>query len=432
MIDNTVLLFKQDLENYPTAALKTLQRYLHLPDVDRKDLVWLVAIHQAQKNQMASLPVGLSLTTHDPEGSITPSTPIIPTLSEAPTFKTRAEVMNAMAQGKISRQVGLELMRSLPSRIVEEAHECSPPPEHQDCSNDRDYISQECWSQDFQPEIKIKFLDPTDYTRRPNTLCMRIDDFINTVTNPDNQVRAWYPNDERQESDEDIEPEGYGGKPSAVEKYTRVLTSMYISNQNPEELGSGTFIAYPLYTNKLVGNPEGTFGVSQVHGQEPGYTIYYVTLGTEEQQRDEIIAELKRIHQLKGLPLDFPTQDKDIKELIEEYGAKDEIPTADKISIALEDQIDEIIGFLSSSHACTLMFYKIDDWRYGGMFCNLDDAKQRAQHYIGQDAVVHVTNTFDESEDMFNYMSDEERDIELIKKFALEFLPEWQHTLDRL
>jgi len=63
MIDKNVLLFKQDLENFPTTALKTLQQYLRLPDVNREDLVWLIAIHQAQKSQKATFPMGESLST---------------------------------------------------------------------------------------------------------------------------------------------------------------------------------------------------------------------------------------------------------------------------------------------------------------------------------------------------------------------------------
>jgi len=46
---NAVLLFKQDLDTFSTAELKALQRYLDLPDTNREDLLWLIAIHQVQK-----------------------------------------------------------------------------------------------------------------------------------------------------------------------------------------------------------------------------------------------------------------------------------------------------------------------------------------------------------------------------------------------
>jgi len=58
MMDKTVLLFKQDLDSYPIAALRALQRYLDLPDTNREDLLWLIAIHQAQRSQKANFPVG--------------------------------------------------------------------------------------------------------------------------------------------------------------------------------------------------------------------------------------------------------------------------------------------------------------------------------------------------------------------------------------
>ena len=51
---DTILLFKQDLDRYPTNTLLTLQRYLGLPVADRNDLLWLLAIHQAQNNHQGA------------------------------------------------------------------------------------------------------------------------------------------------------------------------------------------------------------------------------------------------------------------------------------------------------------------------------------------------------------------------------------------
>ena len=46
----TILLFKRDLEHYPTYKLEKLRKYLGIPNVDnRNDLLWLLAIHQAQR-----------------------------------------------------------------------------------------------------------------------------------------------------------------------------------------------------------------------------------------------------------------------------------------------------------------------------------------------------------------------------------------------
>ena len=47
---NDILLFKKDLENYPTTSLNSLRRYFGLPSANRNDLVWLISIYQAQQN----------------------------------------------------------------------------------------------------------------------------------------------------------------------------------------------------------------------------------------------------------------------------------------------------------------------------------------------------------------------------------------------
>ncbi len=52
---NPILLFKQDLEKYPTNSLQTLQRHFDLPVAKRSDLLWLLAIYQAQNNRQGTM-----------------------------------------------------------------------------------------------------------------------------------------------------------------------------------------------------------------------------------------------------------------------------------------------------------------------------------------------------------------------------------------
>ena len=53
-----ILLFKQDLESYPTVSLEKMRVWLGLPAAKRSDLVWLIAIHQAQNNTRVTMPSG--------------------------------------------------------------------------------------------------------------------------------------------------------------------------------------------------------------------------------------------------------------------------------------------------------------------------------------------------------------------------------------
>ena len=52
---NTIIEFKKDLDRYPTNSLRVLQRYFGLPDADRMDLLWLIAITQAQNNSRGTM-----------------------------------------------------------------------------------------------------------------------------------------------------------------------------------------------------------------------------------------------------------------------------------------------------------------------------------------------------------------------------------------
>jgi len=54
-----ILTFKKDLDNYPTSSLNILQRYLGLPTADQEDLLWMIAIYQANKRlQYVKMPPG--------------------------------------------------------------------------------------------------------------------------------------------------------------------------------------------------------------------------------------------------------------------------------------------------------------------------------------------------------------------------------------
>ena len=52
---DTILLFKKDLDRYSTDSLGTLQRHFDLPATKRADLLWLLAIYQAQNNRQGTM-----------------------------------------------------------------------------------------------------------------------------------------------------------------------------------------------------------------------------------------------------------------------------------------------------------------------------------------------------------------------------------------
>ncbi len=116
------------------------------------------------------------------------------------------------------------------------------------------------------------------------------------------------------------------------------------NSTNELEQFSGDYIGYPLYTQKRVGNPAGTFGVSQVHGQLPGETIYYVVpVGTEEKQKTTVIAEIKRINTMKGVATTV-SEEFTIKDLIADTLDKDKIPIRDSFKAAeLQEEFNTAI-----------------------------------------------------------------------------------------
>ncbi len=264
-------------------------------------------------------------------------------------YKTKSEVMNAMARKEIDRKSGIELLKHLPVTLQTPGmSDCVPPEKYTDCTNDRDYITQECWSEETPALLKIKFIDPSDYSRKAMVLCMELDSFKKWVGSADNEFRAWYPNDLNQEQGKEIEAEGYGGKPSTTEIYMKLPSNNYVSNSVFNLIGfsASDYVGYPLYTKKRVGNPGGTFGVSQLHGQEPGETIYYIVpAGTEEEMKLAVLDEIKLINQLKGRYPDLP-DGLTIKENIEQKLDKDIIPISDRIQQALPVDEDEGAGFL--------------------------------------------------------------------------------------
>lgn len=219
-------------------------------------------------------------------------------------YKTRGEVMNAMARGEISRAEGMKMLKDLKPQTAPPPAECSPPTEAKSCMNDKDYITQECWSESNMPDIKIKFLDPGDYNKKAAVLCLKKADITRALDDDNSIFGRWYPNNIRYPKGQDMDADGYGGRPSQVEQYFRIF-DYFLANPINElyNIEAGTFIGYPLYANARMGNIEGTFGMSQLHGQEPGHTIYYIVnaKNSDTKRREALLSGILRINSLKSI-----------------------------------------------------------------------------------------------------------------------------------
>lgn len=233
-------------------------------------------------------------------------------------------------------------------------NDCDPPERFKTCMNDRDYISLQCWTEDYTPEIQIRFLNPSDYSKTPQTLCLMVDDLKQMLLDDDSEFRGWYPS----RKNNPIDPEGYGGRASDVEKYIKVFN--YFVSNDPEELAntitSGIYNAYPLYTEKLIGNPDSTFGIGQIHGQSPGYTVYYV-VKKGGNERKKVLQEIKRINKLKGTDVVDDQPESDIKDLIE-------LELVDQTMLPLVDAANQLPPRSGNQESANVYRYQSDilDW----------------------------------------------------------------------
>lgn len=145
---------------------------------------------------------------------------------------------------------------------------------YSDCKNDIDFITQEEWSSDFLPEMKIKYFD-FDPNKTPETICYKKEDIITLLNTPTNYVADWV----QKNQDNPLTDEGYGGEPGD-HIFFKTLLNKYIVNplflKQEVDAPVEYFFAIPFAKNYRVGNRQGTFGISQLHGQAPGVTLYYV------------------------------------------------------------------------------------------------------------------------------------------------------------
>lgn len=168
------------------------------------------------------------------------------------------------------------------------------PEEEQDCENPIDFITQEEWDTENPPTAKITFWDDNGPRR---TICYSKESLLQWMEMPEHTLSVWIPN----ELGEQLESEGYGGGPSSNNFVVSLPDRGYILKDSAnlpmffmllrQELPVH-WLAIPISKNLRLGNQQGRFGVSNLHGQLPGETVYVLLpMSTES----DLIRSLKSL-----------------------------------------------------------------------------------------------------------------------------------------
>lgn len=136
------------------------------------------------------------------------------------------------------------------------------------CSGDSDLISLEPWEEQ-PPNVFINFITE----RGRITHCYRTTSLRKWLSDRSNTFAHWIPQPGRT-----IDDIGHGGMPSPDERYVKLYTGEFVlKDENFDLLKEGygdlMFDAESLGIIRL-GNLKGTFGISEIHGQNPGYRVY--------------------------------------------------------------------------------------------------------------------------------------------------------------
>lgn len=142
-----------------------------------------------------------------------------------------------------------------------------------DCSSDIDLFSLEPWSDENNPDIRVRFLDdPGTPSTRPYVYCGKRDDLNEWLNNEDNKAYFWVPVDKNRPIGEN----GENGMPDHnINLYklpgtqTVYTLSKFIMDNNT------SYVGVPI-TDGLTRVGVERYIVSGIHGQAPGYRVYIV------------------------------------------------------------------------------------------------------------------------------------------------------------
>lgn len=157
----------------------------------------------------------------------------------------------------------------------------------QNCHNEIEYITQEEWNHDMEPDIQITF---ETNTGKEITDCYNYSILQKWMSDPENYYANWI----QKSKDRPIDNEGYGGKAGNI-NILKMPDFKYIIGYYKLDKDQQQYYAKPIFHNYRIGNRFSTFGISQTHGQAPGFTVYYLM-----KDKDEIMDKdaLSTIYQL--------------------------------------------------------------------------------------------------------------------------------------
>nr|QBK87785.1 MAG: ankyrin repeat protein [Marseillevirus LCMAC202] len=144
-----------------------------------------------------------------------------------------------------------------------------------DCTNDRDIITQDEWTDEDNPDLKIQFIDWQDPTKKPYIFCILRDSLEQWMSQKENYFARWID----KKPNNPMDSMGRGGHSSTNQIYLKLPDNTFVEN-SPLNLGEN-LVGVPLEIKVRIGNRRNSLGVSELHGQEPGFTIYKLIPSSE-------------------------------------------------------------------------------------------------------------------------------------------------------
>lgn len=233
--------------------------------------------------------------------------------------------------------------------------------------NTIDFITGEPYDERTNPPgIRILLLNIPGETNREFLLCASRNDIRDMLSDSENEMYHWIPVRFNLTVGED----GQFGYPNSREKFYKIASTQifYVADKSFIDLPNRDFVGVPIYRNKQrVGNQR--YIVSGLHGQAPGYNIYYIlpadtfnsnrlyelllhfsekynisTVLTNESTIEQLIRE---IHRITDIGIDYDPVEAE-NYYLEDVQQNNIIPPEqDVIDVCESEYVDRIEGILS-------------------------------------------------------------------------------------
>lgn len=161
-----------------------------------------------------------------------------------------------------------------------------------DCSNDADLISLENWSDTNKPNLKIKYMTQMEpLTKIDRIVCYDSEELKRWIKFPDNTFAIWVSELANYYAEPD--PDGYGidgvgpgkfGYMPSKQQVIKLPDTHFVRANNidiEKLLDLNIILAIPIARVRL-GNIQGVYGESMLHGQAPNKTIYLLVDPNED------------------------------------------------------------------------------------------------------------------------------------------------------